>query len=867
MKSKIYLRGILTLITGFVIAGSFLLPTEVLAQDKLSVWGDPMSGTMIGFEAFKVIGMGNRNPQLIIASVIQVMLGFLGVLSVLLLIYGGFIWMTAGGDVDKVQKSKDLIKNAVIGMLIILSAFSIATFILRALVRSTGGYYGYFNDDDINTGALGAMGSGIISSVYPAPNQLDVPRNTSIIVSFKEKIDPASICDKVVADKCDVDAKIIPTSIKIFQTNFSDKVDTNITDVRVASTDNKTFVFMPSAYLGSAADKLWYTVGLTTQIMKANKAKAFSIQGFAWQFEVSNILDLTPPKVLSAGVYPAPDNEQDQPGQVIDATFAEASILVNAQPRTLRPWKVTYTASNPGSIDLDIDNPKANVCDGKIMLAINNTNPPTANIAYIDLPGRVNVAEAPIINRKIQTACGFDIGILKDTDNFTAGQSWTLDLATQRSPDSLIIAASSYTFVDKLDGAKQILVSADTEEVASNIISALAGNQDVSATIDATNKSKVNLNAKVGGRVGNLLEILTTAVKDTITITPFAGGTDKIVSVKVMDKLDKPKNAVIQINFNEAINPLAVSGRSEVMVNNLKVLNGTEVLAGEFRLSNQYKTVEFITDLECGINGCGEKIYCLPGNANLKVELNAAALNSVCTTDADCVAKSPFTVCENKVCYDKPNTTFYPEGKLGTGIIDLASNSLDGNRDIKAIGPQQFYNDNDNTGSGDSFAWSFWTSDVLDLTPPVIKAMEPAYNKSNVNLTDDINIKFTKLMMSSSLVTGRTKLKKGDKEFEHQLINLRSLSKVPLGYWLENYSEEISNPPDTEPDQTVLIIKHSLLAGSNKYRAQVGSGIKDIYQNCYKPCAGPSCLADSNLPSCCNGTPTDLGLLPICPDN
>ncbi len=868
MKSKIYFLSIVIFITGLVLAGNFLYTKPVLAQDNLSVWGDQTSGLTIGFEAFKVIGLGNRDPRLIIASVVQIILGFLGVLTILLILYSGFMWMTANGNEEKVQTAKDLLKNAVIGILIILSAFAIATFILRALIGSTGGLYNNTSGGNSNGGgALSAIGGGIISSVYPTPNQREVPRNTAVIITFKEKINPATICDKVTADKCNSDAKILPDSIKIFQTNLADKKETNLTDVRVASSDNKTFVFSSTAYLGSPTEKLWYTIALTTKIMKADKAKAFPLSGFAWQFEVSDILDLTPPKVLSAGVFPPPDNEQDQPGQIIDAKYAQASLLVNAQPRVFRAWRVTYSKINPNFIDLAISNPKNNICDGQVDITINNTNPVTAYVAYRNLPGRVDEAEAPIINQKIQTACGFEVGILNAADNFKVGESWRLDLATQKSADSLVIGAESYSFVDKITGAKQILVGSNTAETATNMVTALANNKDTNASLDTVNINKVNLEAKVAGRIGNLTELLTTAVRDAITISPFVGGTDKIVSLKVMDKSDKPKNAIIQINFNEAINPLTLSGRSEDIAKNIQVINlsdGSKPVSGEFRLSNQYKTVEFFPDQECGINGCGEKIYCLPASSNLRVELLVASLNVTCATEADCVTRAPFSACQENVCYDLANTAFYPEGKLGTGIVDLAQNSLDGNRDGKAVGPKDYFIENTNLGAGDNFAWSFWTTNGLDLTPPSLVEIIPTYNQSKVGLSDPITIKFNKLMISSSLATGSILSKKGTEEIEQQLINLRSLAKSSLGYWLENYNEEISNPPDSEADRTVVILNHSPLVGSNKYRAQVGSGVKDIYQNCYKPCAGPSCNANSNEPSCCNGVPKDLGAAPIC---
>lgn len=108
------------------------------ASAQVDVWGDPLSGKTVGLEAFTALGLGNRNPQTIIAAIVQIVLGFLGVLAVCLLLYGGFLWMTAAGDESKIDRARDLIKNAVIGLVIILSAFAIVTFVLRALVRASG---------------------------------------------------------------------------------------------------------------------------------------------------------------------------------------------------------------------------------------------------------------------------------------------------------------------------------------------------------------------------------------------------------------------------------------------------------------------------------------------------------------------------------------------------------------------------------------------------------------------------------------------------------------------------------------------------------------------------------------------------------
>ena len=70
---------------------------------------------------------------LFIAQVIQLILSLLGVVFLLLIVYAGFQWMTSRGESGVVKKAKDLLTEAVIGLIIILSANTIAFFVIRAL--------------------------------------------------------------------------------------------------------------------------------------------------------------------------------------------------------------------------------------------------------------------------------------------------------------------------------------------------------------------------------------------------------------------------------------------------------------------------------------------------------------------------------------------------------------------------------------------------------------------------------------------------------------------------------------------------------------------------------------------------------------
>jgi lysylphosphatidylglycerol synthetase-like protein (DUF2156 family) len=67
--------------------------------------------------------------------VANVILSILGIIFIILIIFGGIQWMTAGGNEDKVKKAQDRIKSAVIGLVITLSAFAIWSLIDRYFIN------------------------------------------------------------------------------------------------------------------------------------------------------------------------------------------------------------------------------------------------------------------------------------------------------------------------------------------------------------------------------------------------------------------------------------------------------------------------------------------------------------------------------------------------------------------------------------------------------------------------------------------------------------------------------------------------------------------------------------------------------------
>lgn len=118
--NKLTLKKIAAGLLTVIVLSLFALPVLVSAQSDLD----------LGLENAAGIGLGQRDLKDSINSIIQLILSFLGILAVIIILWGGFIWMTAAGDETKVEKAKKLIISGIVGIVIILSAYIIANFVI-----------------------------------------------------------------------------------------------------------------------------------------------------------------------------------------------------------------------------------------------------------------------------------------------------------------------------------------------------------------------------------------------------------------------------------------------------------------------------------------------------------------------------------------------------------------------------------------------------------------------------------------------------------------------------------------------------------------------------------------------------------------
>ena len=127
MTKKTFIKG---LISATMVA-SMALPMVAMAQ------GGVTANELLPNEIGTSIGTGTTDIRITIARIIRTAMSLLGIIAVLIILYGGFKWMTAAGSDEAVGDAKKIITAGIIGLVIILTAYAIASFVINSLVTAT----------------------------------------------------------------------------------------------------------------------------------------------------------------------------------------------------------------------------------------------------------------------------------------------------------------------------------------------------------------------------------------------------------------------------------------------------------------------------------------------------------------------------------------------------------------------------------------------------------------------------------------------------------------------------------------------------------------------------------------------------------
>lgn len=127
---------VLGALVAFTVAAPALLSAPMAHAQALSE-DEFFGGDITGSEFADTAGLSSGDLPTTIAAIIRVALGFLGIVAVVIILIGGFKWMTAGGNDDKVKSAKKVMISGIIGLVIVLSAFAIAQFVISSIVAAT----------------------------------------------------------------------------------------------------------------------------------------------------------------------------------------------------------------------------------------------------------------------------------------------------------------------------------------------------------------------------------------------------------------------------------------------------------------------------------------------------------------------------------------------------------------------------------------------------------------------------------------------------------------------------------------------------------------------------------------------------------
>lgn len=294
-----------------------------------------------------------------------------------------------------------------------------------------------------------------------------------------------------------------------------------------------------------------------------------------------------------------------------------------------------------------------------------------------------------------------------------------------------------------------------------------------------------------------------------------------VVSVVPAPDASEPRNVTIEINFSEAMDPVASTGSyiegGDDLFTNIEVFDasGTPV-QGTFEISNAYRTVSFTTTDACGEDPCGDTIYCLPMNQSIETVAKAATLN------------------EEEVPQAEPTDATFD------GLVDAASNSLDGDQDGDVCGSTLDSIVCADGGDDDNYEWSFTTTNDIEDTVPLITSLDPEIKEDEISQSDDLEITFNTLLKSST-------------------VNTQSVSLWPDPYY--EFWFAIRKQNDDTTKQTTVLIEHPTLVSTDEGRWEywpvLTQDIKSAYQICMYPAVGPGSTCeegrDDDQPYCCNG--------------
>ncbi|TAN34122.1 hypothetical protein EPN28_00630 [Patescibacteria group bacterium] len=114
----------------------FLSVTMVLAAPDIGIGPGGMASNVAGTGGFET-NVTDTTLSENVGRIIRVILSLTGTVFLILTVYAGILWMTAGGNDERVEKAQKIIRSSVVGLIIVVAAYSLTAFILMGVFRVT----------------------------------------------------------------------------------------------------------------------------------------------------------------------------------------------------------------------------------------------------------------------------------------------------------------------------------------------------------------------------------------------------------------------------------------------------------------------------------------------------------------------------------------------------------------------------------------------------------------------------------------------------------------------------------------------------------------------------------------------------------
>ena len=147
---------------GFTIVFVGLLGVSSLAAASL-LTSDASAQVSSGINAATTGEMRGKSVDNTVGSIVNVLLWVVGILSVTMIVWSGFKYITSAGDTSKLASAKSTLIYAVVGLIIAILAYAIVTFVRTQVVstgKSSGGTISGGHGSGGSSGSSSGTGSG-----------------------------------------------------------------------------------------------------------------------------------------------------------------------------------------------------------------------------------------------------------------------------------------------------------------------------------------------------------------------------------------------------------------------------------------------------------------------------------------------------------------------------------------------------------------------------------------------------------------------------------------------------------------------------------------------------------------------------------